>query len=204
VVHLNAEASKRLPLLDPAELRKDQRQVYEAVVGGPRADQSSFGVTDRQGRLLGPYNAMLHSPSVGMSLQDLGAAVRFRTAFSPRERETAILMVAAHWRSDYVWYAHERAGQDAGLTDREIEALRVGNDPGFIGAREHAIYRAMLSLIQTTDLDDGIYAEVVQQLGYEILVELITLIGYYGTLALQLRVFRVGVPTGESAPSWER
>jgi 4-carboxymuconolactone decarboxylase len=203
-MHVSPEASKRLPLLDPGELRKDQLQVYEAVVGGPRADQSSFGVTDRQGRLLGPYNAMLHSPSVGMSLQDLGAAVRFRTAFSPREREIAILMVAVHWRSDYIWYAHQRAGRDVGLSESEMETLRVGDDPAFAEARERTIYRAMVSLIQTADLDDGIYAESVSELGHAMLVELITLVGYYTTLALQLRIFRVGVPTGESAPNWER
>lgn len=203
VVHVNAEASERLPLLDPAKLGKDQLQVYETIVGGPRAEQPSFGMADRQGRLLGPYNAMLHSPSVGMSLQDLGSAVRFRTAFSPREREIAILMVAAHWRSDYIWYAHQRAGRDAGLSESEMEALRTGEDPVFTEDREHAIYRAMATLIQTSDLGDEIYAESVSELGHAMLVELITLVGYYTTLALHLRVFRVGVPMDEPPPNWE-
>jgi alkylhydroperoxidase family enzyme len=203
VVHVSAGASERLPLLEPGSLRKDQRQVYEAVVGGPRAQQSSFGVMDKRGRLLGPYNAMLHSPSVGMSLQDLGAAVRFRTEFTPREREIAILMVAAYWRSDYIWYAHQRAGRDAGLSDSEIDTLRIGGAPSFTNTREYAIHQAMLSLVQTADLGDSIYAESVTELGHTMLVELITLVGYYTTLALQLRVFRVGVPMGEPPPTWE-
>jgi len=190
-------------LLDPATLREEQRRVYEAIVGGPRAEQSSFGVIDQQGRLLGPYNAMLHSPSVGMSLQDLGAAVRFRTTFSPREREIAILLVAVHWRSDYIWYVHERAARDAGLSESELAALRVGADPALTDNCERAIYTAMVNLTQAADLRDDIYAESVSELGHATLVELITLVGYYTMLALQLRVFRVGVPTGEPAPSWE-
>jgi 4-carboxymuconolactone decarboxylase len=202
VVDVSAEPSERLPLLGPSALSEDQRQVYEAVVSGRRAEQSSFGVTDGQGHLLGPYNAMLHSPSVGMSLQELGAAVRFRTRFTPREREIAILLVAAYRRSDYIWYAHERAGRDVGLSESELEALRLGDDPAFTDARELAIYGIVESLIKAGDLGDAAYGESVSVLGHSVLVELITLIGYYMTLALQLRVFRVGVPAGEETPGW--
>lgn len=202
VVDVSAEPSERLPLLGPGALDEDQRQVYEAVVGGPRAEQSSFGVTDRQGHLLGPYNAMLHSPSVGMSLQELGAAVRFRTGFTPREREMAILLVAADRRSDYIWYAHERAGRDVGLSEDELEALRLGDDPVLTDVRERAIYGIVESLIKAGDLGDAAYDEAASVLGHYLLVELTTLIGYYMTLALQLRVFRVSVPSGEKAPAW--
>ena len=47
------------------------------------------------------------------------------------------------------------------------------------------------------DLDDGAYAEAVEQLGAAGLFELLTLVGYYATLALQLRVFRVVRPRPE-------
>jgi 4-carboxymuconolactone decarboxylase len=194
---MSAEISERLPLLAPDTLTEDQRQVYEAVVSGPRSEQSSFGVIDDDRRLLGPYNAMLYSPAVGMSLQALGAAVRFRTGFTLREREIAILMVAAHWRSDYVWYAHQRVGRDVGLSNTEMETLRVGEDPGFTDIRERTIYSAVTNLIRASDLDDGIYAESVSGLGHVTLVELTTLVGYYTTLALQLRVFRVGAPASD-------
>ena len=127
VLHVSAETTERLPLLRPDDLREEQRQVYEAVVAGPRADESAFDIVDHAGRLLGPYNAMLHSPAVGMSLQGLGTAVRFATSFTPREREIAILVVAARWRSDYAWFAHERAGRLAGLTSQEMGALRLGS-----------------------------------------------------------------------------
>lgn len=197
------EISGRLPLLAPDALSGDQRRVYEAVAGGPRAEQSSFGVMDQLGRLLGPYNAMLHSPCVGMPLQDLGAAVRFRTGFSPREREIAILIVAAYWKSDYIWYAHARTGHDVGLSDAELGKLQVGDDPLFEDSREQVVYKVMANLIRTGDLSDGMYADSVAELGHATLVDLITLMGYYITLAQLLRVFKVGVPTDEAPPSWE-
>jgi 4-carboxymuconolactone decarboxylase len=50
------------------------------------------------------------------------------------------------------------------------------------------------ALVQDGDLDDGQYAEAVAALGEAGVFELTTLVGYYATLALQLRVFRVGGP----------
>ena len=46
------------------------------------------------------------------------------------------------------------------------------------------------------DLDDEEYAGAVAALGLPMVFELLTLVGYYATLALQLRVFRVAAPDG--------
>src|SRR5437868_1894472 len=47
---------------------------------------------------------------------------------------------------------------------------------------------------KSADLDDQEYDTAVTVLGERALVELSTLVGYYATLALQLRIFRVGGP----------
>ncbi len=44
------------------------------------------------------------------------------------------------------------------------------------------------------DLDDTAYADALAVLGEPGLFELLTLVGYYATLALQLRVLRVSAP----------
>ncbi|WP_307796807.1 carboxymuconolactone decarboxylase family protein [Actinomadura barringtoniae] len=193
----------RLPLLPPGHLIDEQREVYEAVTGGPRAARPPvFRFTDDQGRLLGPFNAMLYSPAVGLPLQELGAALRFRTAFTKREREIATLVVARHCRSDFEWYAHERIGRRAGLEQEEIDALREGRVPMLADVRERVICEAAGQLVAERDLSDALYNEAVATLGRPALVELVTLVGYYSALALQLRVFRAGVPEGEPAPDW--
>ncbi|XVQ07885.1 carboxymuconolactone decarboxylase family protein [Spirillospora sp. CA-255316] len=193
----------RLPLLRPGLLGEEQREVYEAVTGGPRRDgPSPIRYMDDEGRLLGPFNAMLYSPAVGLPLQELGAALRFRTAFTKREREIAILVVAAHRRSDYEWYAHERIGRRAGLTDKELAALREGGAPMLGDVRERVVYEAARQMIADGDLSDPVYTEAVATLGRAAVVELVALVGYYSALALQMRVFRVGVPEGEPAPDW--
>jgi 4-carboxymuconolactone decarboxylase len=192
----------RLPALNPDELDHEQRDVYEAIVGGPRP-KNVFSFVDDEGRLLGPFNVMLYSPAVGGPLQELGSALRFRTGFTTREREIAILVVAAGHRSDYEWYAHERVGRQAGLSEAELTALRTGTDPVLADARERIIHEAARALTTDGDLSAPIFAEAKATLGRAAMVELVTLVGYYQTLALQLRVFRIGVPDGAPRPSWD-
>jgi len=193
----------RLPLLRPGLLSEEQREVYEAVTGGPRRDgPSPIRYMDDEGRLLGPFNAMLYSPAVGMPLQELGAALRFRTAFTKREREIAILVVAAGHRAPYEWYAHERIGRRAGLTEDELDALRTGVAPVLADVRERVVYEAARQMVVDGDLSDPVYTEAVATLGRAAVVELVALVGYYSALALQMRVFRVGLPEGEPEPQF--
>ncbi|HEX6471562.1 MAG TPA: carboxymuconolactone decarboxylase family protein [Streptosporangiaceae bacterium] len=189
----------RLPLLDPRALTAEQRALYDAI-GAARGGQVPAG---ESGGLLGPFNAMLYSPRIGEPLQQLGAAIRFRTGFTARERELAILVVAAHLRADFEWYAHERIGRGSGLTDEELAALRAGRRPSLDDPRERVVHETARALAVDGDLDAAAFTAAVDALGRPLLVELVTLVGYYAALALQLRTFRVGVPPGAPAVAWD-
>jgi 4-carboxymuconolactone decarboxylase len=184
---------QRLAKLAPKTLNEDQRQLYAAITGGPRGSgPQSFPLVDGKGGLEGPFNAMLLQPTLGAALQALGAAIRYSGTLPPRTRELAILIVAAKWGSEFEQYAHEAAGRFAGLSEAELAPVRAGLEPDLADPDERAAVRAARALVQTGDLDDAEYAEALSQLGEAGLFELTTLIGYYATLALQLRVFRVG------------
>jgi 4-carboxymuconolactone decarboxylase len=190
----------RIPKLRPADLDDEQRTLYDAIAGGRRAQGPQlFRLTDAGGRLDGPFNAFLLQPRLGSALQALGAAVRYETALDDRCREIAILVVAAHWRSGFEQYAHEAVGRAAGLTDPELTAIRNGQDDVLTG-REAVVARTTAALTARGDLDDAEYREAADHLGPDGLFELLTLVGYYATLALQLRVFRVPAP-GETSPA---
>jgi len=186
----------RLPLLHPERLDPDQHALYADITGGPRAaGPQPFALTDADGHLNGPFNAMLFSPRTGSALQGLGAAIRYRTTLPPRVRETAVLVVAAVWDSAFERYAHEPAGSAAGLTDTEIRALREGTDPGLTDPFEHAAWATARTLATPPRrLDDTWYEAARAALGETALFELSTLVGYYATLALQLRLFDVPAP----------
>jgi 4-carboxymuconolactone decarboxylase len=184
----------RLPILTPAQLDGPARELYDAITTGPRAaGPQLFALTTAEGGLTGPFNAMLYAPRLGAALQELGAAIRYRTRLSDRIREAAILVVAAHWDCAFERHAHEAVGRAAGLTEEEITALRAGLDPGWKDATEQAAYEVTFALVARQDLTDAGYARATAVLDRTTLVELSTLVGYYTTLALQLRMFRVDI-----------
>ena len=186
----------RLPVLSSDEMTSEQVDLYREILGGPRGQgPRAVLLASGAGGLAGPFNAMLYAPPVGHALQELGAAIRFRTELAPRIREMAILVVAQAWDSAYERASHEPIGREAGLTDEEIEALRDGTDPGFPDKQEQAAYSVARALTgPAADLDDEEYDAAVAVLGERGLVELSTLVGYYATLALQMRIFRVSTP----------
>jgi 4-carboxymuconolactone decarboxylase len=189
----------RLTALSSEEMTPEQVGLYRAILSGPRGQgPRAVPLSTGAGGLAGPFNAMLYAPDVGHALQELGAAIRFRTQLTPRVREMAILVVAQAWDSAYERASHEPIGREAGLTGAEIEALRSGADPGFTDERERVAYSVTRSLVGPADLDDAQYAAAVAALGERALVELSTLVGYYATLALQLRIFRVTAPDEKS------
>jgi 4-carboxymuconolactone decarboxylase len=184
----------RIPKLAPAALDDEQRSLYDAIAGGRRAQGPQlFRLADPEGRLEGPFNAFLLQPRLGSALQALGSSVRYETGLDDRCREIAILVVAAHWQSAFEQYAHEAVARSAGLGDAELAALRDGRH-GELAGREATVARTAAALVARGDLDDAEYREAVGAVGADGLFELLTLVGYYATLALQLRVFRVPAP----------
>ena len=191
----------RIGKLEPSSLDEEQRSLYDAIAGGRRAQGPQlFRLVDENGRLEGPFNAFLLQPRLGSALQALGSSVRYDTGLDDRCREIAILVVAAHWRSDFEWYAHQAVARSAGLDDAELAAVREGRHAALTG-REAVVARTAAALVVRGDLDDAEYLEAVEVVGTAGLFELLTLVGYYATLALQLRVFRVPAPDGTDLSS---
>lgn len=187
----------RLPHPTPSELDDEQRAVYDEIVTGPRSS-GPFRLVDDEGRLHGPFNAMLVNPGVALTVQRLGADIRYRSTLNAREREIAILTLAQMRDSKFEWYAHERVGQTVGLTPEELDALDAGGTPNSLTERERVVLGTTRSLLGDRDLDDAAYDAAVAMLGRTTLADLVTLVGYYDLLALSLRVWRVPLPPGES------
>lgn len=185
----------RLPALTPDELDVAQRELHQRITRGPRAQgPQHFDLQRPDGSLTGPFNAFLLSPPVGTALQSLGTALRYETGLDARTRETAVLMVAAHWGSAFEQHAHEDAGRAAGLSDADLEVIRAGGHPAYQSAREEAAGRLVRSMLDG-DVDDRTWSESAHTAGLPAVFELSALVGYYATLALQLRVFRVDEAT---------
>lgn len=189
--------SSRLPDLTPETLDEQQRALYASITAGRRAGGPQlFRLVDDDGRLTGPFGVMLLAPGVGRALSALGEAIRYGTSLPARTREIAILVVAARWRSEFEWYAHEPLGRHAGLGDPQLATLRTGAPATFADPCEQAAHDLCFAAVRDGTVDDETWLRAVGELGLEAVTELLTLVGYYAALALLLNAFQVGVPPG--------
>ena len=173
-------------------LTDEQRLLYDEISGGKRSlGRQSFSLVGEDGALEGPFNAMLLSPKVGFALQALGTSIRYGTGLSPRVREGVILMVAAKWDCEFERRAHEPIALESGLSHDEIKDIGLGETPSDLDTAEMAAFEVSRRLIDNGDLSDEEFYRCSNLLGLEAIFELSTLVGYYSTLALQLRIFRV-------------
>src|SRR5262245_46853456 len=164
----------RLPYLR----RDDLDDAGRAVWDGLESSRGSSLVND-EGGLVGPFNAWLHAPVVGRRLSSLGATLRFDTSIERRLLELAIIVVAAHWKAEFEWWAHARMAREHGVSDPVIEAIRRGERPAFAAADEALVYDVARRLMVGGSVDDPTYAGAAELLGHQGVVELVSLCGYY-------------------------
>jgi len=179
----------------PEELDEEQRDFYDRLTSGPR---DASWITDERGRLLGAFNARLLDPPVGTAIQELGAALRFGTRLTPREREIAILEVARAERGGFEWNAHAAAALRAGLDEEQLEALRVGAPAEGLSESESAVRRVARALLERGDLADDEFGDAERAIGPSRIFDVVSVVGHYRHTALAMRVWRVPLRPGDA------
>jgi 4-carboxymuconolactone decarboxylase len=187
--------AERVPRLAPHDDDPERAALRDALTGGPRSG-GAFALAHDDGSLVGPFGLMLHVPHLGGPLQELGAAIRFRTTLSDRHREIAILVVAAATASEFEWWAHSRLAPAAGLTATEVEAIRTGGEQRTLtDGSDRVVATLSRMLCADEDLDDATWASAEETIGVTTIHEVVLLVGYYRLLAQWMRAFRIGAPT---------
>lgn len=193
----------RLEQLNAAELTEEQHELYELIAGNrPGVSLRSTNLSDTDGSVMGPFNHWLLAPKLGHPLQDLGGVLRFEGALPARTRELVILTVARSWRSEFEWYAHVPAARGVGVSDDEIAAVLNGDVIAYDDPIEDAAVATTCALLERDDLTDDEFKYAHDNLGSAMLVEVTTIVGFYALTAMQLRVFRVGLPAA-AEPAFE-
>ena len=191
----------RIPYIMFKSFTETQHKLFANVTGGKRGEgRDTDTFLTPEGGMKGPFNAWLRSPVLGETAQRLGEAVRFEGSLPPRLRELAILTVAAKWKAQYEWCAHERIAKQEGMDNGVIESLKAGVSPDFENSAEAVVYDFSRELINTQRVSDRVYEAAVGLLGEAEVVELVLLLGYYTLVSMTLNVFEVPLPAGEEIP----
>jgi 4-carboxymuconolactone decarboxylase len=178
----------RIPLVTEATMTLEQRQVYDAMIAGPR-----------KAAPVGPLAIAMHRPELAQAMSNLGLVLRFGSSFAPRLREFTILLTGRYWDCQFEWASHEVEARKAGLTDATIETLRTGG-ARFDAPDEQAIHDYGIELLTRHSASDATYQRVLDLFGVPGVVELTALIGYYALVALTLNAAQFEVPDGMTNP----
>lgn len=188
-----------LPLLRPEDLDSAQQALHGRITGGSRTRSAALvPVADGEGRLSGPFNALLYAADLGDAVQEVGSRIRYGLSLSDRERELATLLVAGHGRSAYELAAHRVLAAAAGVTPPEIGRAARGEVPELADPHEREVIEFCATLLSGAPGQEAVRA-AVSRLGTRAVVELVILVGYYQLLARLLDVAGVGAPEGGTA-----
>jgi 4-carboxymuconolactone decarboxylase len=169
------------------EMTPAQKTMIEHVLAGPR------GSTD------GPFNVQLRSPEMGDLGQQFGAATRFATSVPRKLYELAIIITARHWTAQFEWTAHHRSALQAGVSPAVCDAIAEGRRPATMPPDEAAVYNFATELLDTKQVSDASFEAAKKLLGERGVVDLVSVMGWYGTVSMLLNVDRYPLPDGVQA-----
>lgn len=179
------------PITARDNLTEAQQAVFDSIAGGAR------------GAVRGPFTVLLHNPAIAGPVEQLGAFLRYQCRVPQRQRELAILVIGAHWRTDYEWFAHAPIARAQGHSEAVIEHIAAGEIPALEDPLDRAVHDFVRELLRSRQVGDETFARVEALLGKVGALDLAALVGYYTLLAMVLNTFQVAVPDPSQVP-WRR
>jgi gluconolactonase len=139
---------------------------------------------------------LIRSPELAEHLFKAGAYLR--GAVPRKLGEIAILLTARHWNAQYVWWSHHsQYAEKFGVSREIVEGIAVGRRPSSMQADEERVYNFCTELLENGQVSDESFDALKELLGSEQgVVDLIALMGFYGTNAMLLNVDRFPLPEG--------
>ncbi len=182
-------AELRFPVLSAEHMSARQKEVADAIAGGPR------------GGIRGPFLALIHHPELANCVQQLGEHLRYGAAISPAHIELIVLTVARHWNCQYEWFAHERIARNTtDLADDIIKALARGETPATLSAEQRTLHILAKESLTQGHPSDTIYEQAVAAFGRPGVLDALALTGYYSMIAMVLNTAKIPLPDGTEPP----
>lgn len=158
----------RIPLIaSPDGLDGDQAATFAWLV-------------ESRGKMLRPFEVLLHQPALARGAGELGAVVRFETGIPDADRELVILTTGRAHACDFVWESHLESALAAGVRPEAISALQGG--PEALTDAE-AVLRDLVTQLRTTSaVTPALFDALHKRYGATGVIELTMTVGYYTML----------------------
>jgi len=154
------------------------------------------------GGIRGPMSVMLHNPKLAAPVMGIGDYFRTGSVVPAKLRVLAILVAARERQGNYVWAAQVNAARRAGVSEEVIALIRAGASLDKFAPEERAIIAYAEQLMRTNRIDQQSFDALKNRYGDAWLIELTTVMSYYGMLSNIVSAFEVESPgDGDRLPS---
>ena len=187
----------RLPLIAPADLKPEQKSLYDEMRKGIASDFNAFKVLREDGALMGPWNPWLHEPAIGKAIWDLTLTMTANATLTDNVRQIVILVVGARYDAAYEIYAHIAVAEREGMKPERLASLVADLKPDDLTAEESVAFDLAYKLVRGGTLPEPLYRLAVETFGQRGTNEMIYLVGLYSLVSTTLNGFNVPVPERE-------
>ena len=147
----------------------------------PEQAETFDWVVESRGKMIRPFEVLLHSPAVARHAAELGAQLRFASSLSDHDRELVIITAARVHGCDFEWNSHRPLAEAAGVRGEVIAHLADGADVD-LTTDESTLIRFVRELCETSTVSEELFSAARDRLGEVGAVELCATVGYYTML----------------------
>lgn len=180
-------AEPRVPPLPRAEWTDEARDVF-AFWGEPDARENGSNSNTMM--------TLAQHPRMALALLELGRYFMVESTLAGRLQKIVVLRVAHRNGSFYQWAHNAISGRQLGLSDEEIEGLKIGPDAPVWNDHDRIVLRAIDQTCEGGKIDDGTWAELGTIMDRRQAVDLIHAVGYFSMVAWGLVAMRVQLEPG--------
>jgi 4-carboxymuconolactone decarboxylase len=139
---------------------------------------------------------LVRHPPLAKAFLTFNAHVASASTLSKRIREILILRISWLRRAEYEFIQHVILGQQAGITEIELERIQSGPDAAGWDPVDAALVRAVDELYADARIGDATYALLSTKFDTAQLLDLVFVVGCYETLAMVFKTFGVPLEPG--------
>lgn len=173
----------------PAVLDATQQAAATDLINGPRRG------------VYGPFRPLLHRPSLLGAVAKVGETLRYEGTLPAALREWTICVVARETSNVFEWDMHVPLAAAAGVPRAALDALDAGQASPPVLSAELALAREVASELLTRHrLNHATWDRALSLWGEPVLVELITLVGYFAMVCWLMNAARTPGPTLPTVP----
>ena len=175
------------PLQDVVESDAQRRLATPLAGGSP-------------GSVNGAYAIWLRTPEIAERALQYEQVLYNSLAVPLPFIELVVLVVARLWTADTLSAAHRDRALDAGLSADVIAAITAHRTPRGASADEALVHAFASALLTQGRVGDATFALAVARFGYQTVVELVGVAGFYSMVALTLNAFAAPPARGAFTP----